>query len=132
MGKFEQSWKEVLEGTELSPSDSVWVNIDHDLAAMEGETMKKRIVLYQRIAAVSILFALLMGALGVYQWSDNSNQLAQNKTLKNTLTSAGNKQNTVNKKGHQPNSALSDTDTLRSVNKEGELKDEMTSAKSTP
>jgi len=73
MGKFEKNWKEVFEGTELSPSDAVWVNINRDLAAAEGETMKKRIVLYQRIAAASVLFALLIGSLGIYQWTDTSN-----------------------------------------------------------
>jgi len=111
MGKFEKNWKEVFEGTELSPSDAVWVNINRDLAAAEGETMKKRIVLYQRIAAASVLFALLIGSLGIYQWTDTSNQVAQKRTLENSVP-------TVNE-NNQTNSALLDKHKLTLANKRG-------------
>ncbi|HEV8514267.1 MAG TPA: hypothetical protein VGQ59_13385 [Cyclobacteriaceae bacterium] len=131
MGKFEQSWKEAFEGTELSPSDSVWVNINRDLAAAEGETMKKRIVFYQRIAAASVLFALLIGSLGIYRWNDNRGQIAQNKTLENALPSVGKEKDIVNKEDRKANSALSDKGNLSQGNERTESVNEITSPKST-
>jgi hypothetical protein len=85
MGKFEENWKEVFEGAEVPPADLIWTNIDRDLANAEGVTMKRRIVLYQRIAAASVLFALLAGSFGIYRWKENDGQLAQHKVLENKL-----------------------------------------------
>lgn len=131
MEKFEQRWKEAFESAELSPSDSVWVNINRDLAAAEGETMKKRIVLYQRIAAASVLFALLIGSLGIYQWSDNKGQVAQNKTLENVLPSARNEKDIVNKKEHKGNSTSLDKENLSPAKENAESVNDITSPKST-
>src|SRR5258705_6477096 len=83
MGKFEERWQEVFEGTEISPSDSLWINIDRDLANDEGITIKKRLVIYQRIAAVSVLFTLLIGSFGIYRWSERKSQVAQYKAIEN-------------------------------------------------
>jgi len=131
MGKFEQGWKEVFESTEFSPSASVWVNIDRDLAIAEGETMKKRIVLYQRIAAASVLFALLIGSLGIYRWSENNNQVAQNKPLENVLPVAGADKKIIDKKNNSANSTLADNkDELRALAKGTESKNEIASSKS--
>src|SRR6478736_4876500 len=101
MAKFEQSWKEVFEGAEFTPANSVWLNINRDLGAAEGETMKKRIVLYQRIAAASVLFALLIGSFGIYRWNESKDQVAQNKVLENTLPSVDNEKDFVNNKDDQ-------------------------------
>jgi len=131
MGKFEQGWQEVFEGTEFSPSDSVWINIDRDLANAEGEKMKKGIVLYQRIAAASVLFALLIGSLGIYRWSENSNQVAQNKTLENTLHFGGDEKKTIEKKNHQSSLALPDNkDELSAANRRAKSSNEIVSLKS--
>jgi len=130
MGKFEQSWREVFEGTEFSPTDSVWVNIDRDLANAEGETMKKRIVLYQRIAAASVLFALLIGSFGIYRWSVNDNQIAQNRPLENTLHSTVDEK-TLDKKSNQASPTLPDNkDELSAANRGTESSNEIASGKS--
>ena len=84
-GKFEGEWKKVFDGAEAVPTESVWDNIDHELALAEGVVMKKRMATYQRIAAASILFALLAGAFGVYHWLDNK-QAAHLQFEKSTLT----------------------------------------------
>jgi len=130
MGKFEQSWKEVFEGTELSPTDSVWANINRDLTAAEGETMKKRIVLYQRIAAASVLFALLIGSFGVYRWREDNSQVAQNKIFEKSLPSLS-ERDILDEKNHPANSTLTDKDKLSLVNKRIESNKEIASAKST-
>src|SRR5882672_3377443 len=84
MGKFEESWKEVFEDIEISPTDSLWENIDRDLTLAEGVTMKRSILLYQRIAAAAVMFALLVGALGIYRFQVTP-QLASRHTLENKL-----------------------------------------------
>ncbi len=82
MGKFEESWKEVFKKAEVSPSDSVWATIDRGLAGADGKSMKKRVVVYQRIAAASLLFALLAGSFGVYRWSSTPSKLTLQKSIK--------------------------------------------------
>src|SRR5690349_1013079 len=130
MGKFEQSWREAFEGAEFAPADSVWININRDLAAAEGETMKKRIVLYQRIAAASVLFALLIGAFGIYRWNESDDQLAQNKSLENSLPPVNNGKNIVDKKDLQASSTLTDKVKLSLANKGVESSNKITSTKS--
>ncbi|HLZ16719.1 MAG TPA: hypothetical protein VKQ08_06755, partial [Cyclobacteriaceae bacterium] len=107
MAKFDESWKEVFEGAEVSPSDSVWVNIDRDLANAEGEFMRRRVALYRRIAAASILFALLVGAFEVYRWNENANPVARNKSLRDELRSRSDQRKTANGSNTAPSSDLS-------------------------
>jgi len=86
MGKFEKNWEEVFKEAEISPSDTVWANIDRDLANADGKVMKKKVLLYQRLAAASIFFALLGGIYGVYKWNDADSNLTFQKTSKDTLS----------------------------------------------
>src|SRR6478736_2776654 len=60
--KFEERWQGAFEGAEMTPSDSVWSNIDLKL---DNEKMKRRVVYYQRLAAATVLCALLIGIGGV-------------------------------------------------------------------
>jgi len=72
--KFEESWKEAFEGQEMDPSDSVWNNIDLKL---DNDKMKRRVIFYQRLAAASVLFALLIGIGGTRYYNRNQrNDLA--------------------------------------------------------
>ena len=59
-------WKNALEGAEASPSDGVWSAIESDLIAAENVKMKRSVVLYQRLAAASVILVLLMGSYLVY------------------------------------------------------------------
>ncbi len=97
MGKFEEHWKEAFAGAEILPVDSVWINIDRDLANDEGATLKKRMVLYQRIAAVSVLFTLLMGSFGIYRWKETKNQTAHYKASEGKLRSSENEKKITDK-----------------------------------
>lgn len=74
--KFEEEWRETFEGAEVTPSDAVWTGIDLELANAESSSMKKRIVFYQRLAAASILFALLVGGFGLYRWNETEKLVA--------------------------------------------------------
>ena len=89
--KFEENWKDAFEGSEMTPSDSVWSNIDLKL---DNEKMKRRVVYYQRLTAASILFALLIGVGGVrYFNGDNAESLATQSTPdknKSELPTSGN------------------------------------------
>jgi hypothetical protein len=78
--KFEESWKDAFLDAESNPPDSVWNNIDLHLSKEEGGNMKRRVVFYQRLAAASVLFALLLGGTGVWYWFDTDRSLASNPT----------------------------------------------------
>ena len=65
--KFEESWKNAFEGAETLPPDRVWNSIELNLAGQESAAMKKKVVFYQRLAAATILFALLVGSYAGYE-----------------------------------------------------------------
>ncbi|HMJ68685.1 MAG TPA: outer membrane beta-barrel protein [Cyclobacteriaceae bacterium] len=78
--KFEDNWKSAFDGAEMTPPDKVWNSIELDLAGQESATMKKRVVFYQRLAAATVLFALLTGIYAFYIKTDNK-QLAVKKNV---------------------------------------------------
>jgi hypothetical protein len=71
--KFSEDWKAAFEDAGIKPSVSVWSNIDLKL---ENEKMKRRVIYYQRLAAASIFFALLLGAFGVQYFNNRKDSLA--------------------------------------------------------
>ncbi len=76
--KFEESWEKAFSDVEINPPEKVWDGIDLHLSKMESGSMKRRVVFYQRLAAASILFALLAGGVGVWNWATKEGQLPQN------------------------------------------------------
>lgn len=80
--KFEENWLEAVGSANVAPPEKVWTSIEQQLG---NDSMKRRVVFYQRLAAASILFAFLAGAFGLY-WRDQRNtQLAEvkNSQIKN-------------------------------------------------
>jgi hypothetical protein len=75
--KFEESWEKAFSDAEINPSEKVWDGIDMHLSKMESGSMKRRVVFYQRLAAASILFALLAGGVGVWNWATKEGQLQE-------------------------------------------------------
>ncbi|MCX8490460.1 MAG: hypothetical protein ORN54_05280 [Cyclobacteriaceae bacterium] len=73
--KFEESWKSAFSDAEMNPSEEVWDGIDLRLSKMESGNMKRRVVFYQRLAAASVLFALLAGGVGVWWATKGGRQL---------------------------------------------------------
>lgn len=65
--KFEEAWKKAFADAEGNVSDSVWNNIDSQLARAESGEMKKRVVFYKWLAAASVVFALGVGGVFVYR-----------------------------------------------------------------
>ncbi len=84
--EFDEQWKGALKEAEVSPAPSVWSNLDRELTLAEGNEIKKRMIFYQRLAAASVLFALMAGSFGVYHWRQNDNQMALlNSNSKSTI-----------------------------------------------
>lgn len=75
--KFEESWEKAFSDAEINPSEKVWDGIDLHLSKMESGSMKRRVVFYQRLAAASILFALLAGGVGIWNWATKEGQLQE-------------------------------------------------------
>jgi hypothetical protein len=79
--KFSESWREAFEEAGVTPPDSVWSTIDLKL---ENEKMKRRVIYYQRLAAASMLFALLIGAWGIQYYQNNtSSKITSNQKVAN-------------------------------------------------
>ncbi len=75
--KFDDAWRDAFQQAEQTPSAEVWSGLDHQLAAAEGGTMKRRVIFYQRLAAASVLFALAVGALTTYYVRDQTSGVPQ-------------------------------------------------------
>lgn len=75
--KFEESWEKAFSDAEMNPSAKVWDGIDLRLSKMESGSMKRRVVFYQRLAAASVLFALLAGGVGLWNWASKEELLPE-------------------------------------------------------
>ena len=64
--KFEDAWQKAFENAEQAPSENVWTGLEQGLNKAETVTMKRRVVFYQRLAAASIVFALVLGGITTY------------------------------------------------------------------
>lgn len=73
-GRFEDAWHKAFENAEQTPSENVWAGVEQGLNKSETLVMKGRVVFYQRLAAASVLFALLLGGLSAYYITDLVNQ----------------------------------------------------------
>jgi hypothetical protein len=73
--KFEESWRKALGDGEIDPSPSVWSNIELDLMQVEGDSMKKKVILYKWLAA-SDFFAILLGGAFYYTTKTSDKQIS--------------------------------------------------------
>jgi hypothetical protein len=70
--RFEEAWRKAFEGAEVQPSEKTWEAMESALIALENQRMKRKVVFYQRLAAASVLFAMLLGAFGYYAWRNRT------------------------------------------------------------
>jgi hypothetical protein len=69
--KFEHQWRDAFQGSEISPSENVWTNIELDLEKDESTGIKRKLVFYKMLAAASVIFAMAVGATGIYFFNGN-------------------------------------------------------------
>lgn len=111
-GKFEDAWHRAFENAEQAPSEDVWAGVEQGLNKAETLVMKRRVVFYQRLAAASVLFALLLGGLSTYYISDLANQQENNLVQKELSPSQGN----VKGESTNPSIAANDIKNIESAN----------------
>jgi hypothetical protein len=57
-------WRQAFDGAEVQPSDAVWTRVELDLERMQGSRLRRRLILFQGLAAASLVFA--MSVAGIY------------------------------------------------------------------
>ncbi|GIL21718.1 MAG: hypothetical protein BroJett042_02310 [Bacteroidota bacterium] len=121
--KFEEHWKSAFEDAEQPPSDRVWWSIENALTQAEGGAMKRKLIFYKRLAAASVVLALVLAGSTTYVLNESHPERAVTKTEKTevqpgskTLTNnqgveAGNTVNAPNTAtGNKPDSKNSKPD----------------------
>lgn len=73
---FEGEWRDAFEGMTQAPPDSVWKELDRELAYVELATYKARVGYYQWAAAAALVLAGFLGMAwfftGKAGWSNNT------------------------------------------------------------
>lgn len=134
-GKFEDAWQKAFSNAENAPSEDVWAGVEQSLNKVETITMKRRVVFYQRLAAASILFALILGGLSTYYISNPTDGQEMNLTQENSTKLSDGNQPIING-ASTPSSSEGDEKTLSEVDSkiesaDGSLLKENTSDKAT-
>lgn len=86
--RFEDSFRNAFDGAEISPSEGVWTNVELSLEKKSGGQLKRSLLLFQLLAAASIVFACGMGALYYLE-----NQPANSKEITGEVSSKQNESN---------------------------------------
>ncbi len=66
-GHFEQEWADAFNGKEMMPNEAVWSKIELGVARQEGNSFKRRLMMFKLLAAASISFAMVVSGLQVYK-----------------------------------------------------------------
>jgi hypothetical protein len=74
---LENEFREAFEGAGQEPSANAWVNIELELERAEGKKMKRRVLVYQMLAAASVTFAILVAGGGYFAFKNNNIQVDQ-------------------------------------------------------
>ena len=113
--KFEESWRKALADGEIDPSPSVWSNIELDLMQAEGDTMKRKVVLYKWVAAASVFLVVFLGGAFYYNTKTYDKQIAITNKPNEEVSS---QHDSVKPKNDQGNLAISGDETESRQTKE--------------
>jgi hypothetical protein len=114
-GKFEDAWQKAFSNAENAPSEDVWTGVEQSLNKVETIVMKRKVVFYQRLAAASILFALMLGGLSTYYISNLTDNQEKNLTKENSTRLPDGNEFSNNSRASIPSSAEADQKTLSGV-----------------
>ncbi|MDH5366380.1 MAG: hypothetical protein OEW67_05290 [Cyclobacteriaceae bacterium] len=76
-GKFENEWNSIFDGVQDKPSDKVWSEIKAELAIMEANKQRNKVIYWRWFGAAASVIILLMVAVYGYNYF-TSNSIVEN------------------------------------------------------
>ncbi len=111
--RFEDEWRRAFDGAEVEPGAGTWQGIEAAVVAAENGVMRHRIVFYQRLAAASVLFAISMSVVGIYQWNSSKKLADQNEMVLHNIQ----QQSPVTKSAGGTEASVSENNPLKTTSK---------------
>jgi hypothetical protein len=85
-GKFEDSVNEAFRNAEVTPRNESWRNIALELERANGASLKRKVLVYQLLAAACVIFTIGI-SLGMYLVTQQNNDLSRELALHQKLNS---------------------------------------------
>ncbi|UII30406.1 hypothetical protein LVD17_19120 [Fulvivirga ulvae] len=97
--QFEKEWENAFADAEMDVSASVWEKVELGVSQSSTNKYKKRLLLFQLLAAASVVFAMTVGGVAVYHLQFNNldadeSEIAMTETTSEQRGHAGSKPQT--------------------------------------
>lgn len=120
--QFEKEWENAFADAEMDVSTSVWEKVELGVSQASAGKYKRRLLLFQLLAAASVVFAMTVGGVAVYHLQFNDFG-AEDSSIAINATESRERGHTDNKAQTNEDSKLSKNDRLGSEGENHELKD---------
>lgn len=122
--QYEQEWERAFADAEMEVSPSLWEKVELGVANVSEGKNKKRLLLFQLLAAASMAFALSIGGVAVYMLELNQNNAGDESISMVDSKKADKSDQPLTRESHDGQRALKTEANDNINNKQSDIEDE--------